>query len=67
MNSPAMLKTIRIYAEFYDGAMTSAWILHAAEMSAASSARFQQCYCPWCYCPCWQRTFLRRAESIAPS
>jgi hypothetical protein len=32
-----MLKTIRIYAEFYDGAMTSAWILHAAEMSGAGS------------------------------
>jgi hypothetical protein len=37
-----MLKTIRIYAEFYDGAMTSAWILHAAEMSAASSVKSKE-------------------------
>jgi len=32
-----MLKTIRIYAEFYDGELNSAWILHAAELSPSSS------------------------------
>ena len=32
-----MLKTIRMYAEFYDGELNSAWILRATELSPSSN------------------------------
>ena len=31
-----MLKTIRMYTEFYDGELNSAWILRAAKLSPSS-------------------------------
>jgi len=37
-----MLKTIRIYAEFYDGELNSAPILRAAELSPSGSVNFSR-------------------------
>ena len=60
-----MLKAIRIYAEFYDGELNSAWILCTAKLSPSSSV------VPFQPSPCqkggWKGTILQHAESMQNS
>jgi hypothetical protein len=59
-----MLKTFRVYAELYDGASTSAWILHAAELSASSRDNNIRDNNTAGRDNCWNRTILQHAESM---
>jgi len=54
-----MLKTIRIYAEFYDGELNSAWILQHTELSPSSLVPDGQ------PSPCWKGVTLLEGDNSA--